>query len=88
MAIFTDNTLNGTLYVPYGTKAAYEQARGWQAFKNIVEFDPTAVESVLNAGGRVVVSVHDLSGRKLDAPSKGVNIVRYNDGTTRKIIVR
>lgn len=29
-----------------------------------------------------------LDGRRIDAPVQGVNIVRYSDGSTRKVIVR
>ena len=29
---------------------------------------------------------YDLNGRKQDAPQKGINIIRYSDGTTRKVL--
>ena len=29
---------------------------------------------------------YDLQGRKLNKPQKGINIIRYSDGTTRKIL--
>ncbi|MBR5395434.1 MAG: hypothetical protein IK144_10205 [Bacteroidaceae bacterium] len=31
-------------------------------------------------------TLFDLFGRKLSAPQKGVNIIRYSDGTTRKVL--
>lgn len=41
---FTNNVyVNATLYVPKGTKTAYEQTDGWKQFFNIVE-DPTLGE--------------------------------------------
>ena len=30
----------------------------------------------------------DISGNRLSAPSKGINIVRYSDGSVRKVIVK
>ena len=30
----------------------------------------------------------DLSGRKLDTPQKGINIIRHADGTSRKVLVK
>ena len=36
-----------------------------------------------------MVSVYDLNGRKLSAASqRGINILRMDDGTTRKVIVK
>lgn len=31
---------------------------------------------------------YDLSGRRLASKQRGVNIVRYSDGTSRKIMVK
>jgi len=35
-----------------------------------------------------VDSWHSLDGRRLSAPQKGINIVHYSDGTTRKVLVK
>lgn len=32
--------------------------------------------------------IFDLSGRKLVAPQKGINILRYSDGTSKKVLVK
>ena len=37
---------NATLYVPYGSKAAYEAADYWKEFKEIVEMEPVEPEHV------------------------------------------
>lgn len=46
----------------------------------------------IEAGEREVLAVYDLSGRKLAAPSKGINIVHYltADGTrtVEKVLVK
>ena len=31
---------------------------------------------------------YDLNGRKLGKPQKGINIIRYSDGTTRKVLIK
>jgi hypothetical protein len=36
----------------------------------------------------VAESYYSISGVKLSAPLKGVNIVKYSDGTTRKVIIK
>lgn len=36
----------------------------------------------------VVVGYYDLSGRKHCEPQKGMNIVRYSDGSVRKVLIR
>jgi hypothetical protein len=32
--------------------------------------------------------VYDLSGRRQNAPQRGMNIIRMSDGTTRKVLVK
>ena len=39
-------TANCILYVPIGTKSLYQAAAKWQDSTNIVEFDPTRIESI------------------------------------------
>ncbi len=43
-----------TLYVPEGTKSDYEAAPIWKDFQNIVEMDPTGIESVADEGLNIV----------------------------------
>lgn len=35
-----------------------------------------------------ICGYYDLSGRRLASKQRGVNIVRYSDGTSRKIMVK
>ena len=35
-----------------------------------------------------VEGYYDLNGRKFETPQRGINIIRYSNGTTRKIVVR
>lgn len=52
--------------------------------------DLTGVESVRvgQSTTSVVTGCYDLSGRKLDRPVRGVNLIRYSDGTTRKVLLK
>jgi hypothetical protein len=38
--------------------------------------------------GKTVVSRYNLSGQQIAAPVKGINIVKYSDGSTKKVIVK
>ena len=80
---------NATLYVPKGTKVLYESTNGWRQFFTIQEGDPTTgIVSTKDDVNKVEVLRYDIKGQRLNAPRKGINIVRYSDGTTEKIVVR
>lgn len=36
----------------------------------------------------IVTGFYDQNGRRIDAPAKGISIIRYSDGTTRKVVVK
>lgn len=73
---FSQNTfMNGTLYVPKGTKFAYEAKEGWKDFRNIVEGTPTSITRVTSDKQTPNAPIYDLNGRKLAEPQKGINII-------------
>ena len=72
------------LYVPQGCAQSYRDDERWNAFSEIREFDVTAVEPVATQAV-VPVEYYNLSGSKLPAPQRGINLIRYNDGTVRKV---
>ena len=65
-----------TLYVPTGSLEKYKTADIWMNFKNIVEFDATNIDDIvegsLNGGENVY---YDLNGRKVENPTHGIYIV-------------
>jgi hypothetical protein len=67
--------MNGTLYVPKGTKFAYEAKEGWKDFRNIVEGTPTSITRVTLDKETPNTPIYDLNGRKLAEPQKGINII-------------
>ncbi len=79
-----------TLYVPRGTKAAYESTKEWKDFQNIVEFDATAIEEVATTDGTIpITAIYNLGGQKVTRTAPGhVYLYRHADGTTRKQMAR
>ena len=45
----------------------------------------TGIKQVDNEGANVVTGYYSLDGQRLNTPAKGITIVRYADGTTRKV---
>ena len=78
-----------TLYVPTGSKEAYENAEYWKNFQTIVEFAPTGIDEVnAMADGSKVKSRYTVNGQATNSLQKGLNIIRFSDGTTRKVMVK
>lgn len=74
------------LYVPKGCAKKYRQAEIWKEF-DIEEMDGTGIEGVTNDSTVTEEARYDANGNMLTAPAKGLNIVRYSDGTVKKIMV-
>ena len=77
-----------TLYVPQGTKQDYWLADVWGDFGNIVEYDPTGIDKVTTSTDTKEVSRYSVNGQRLSAPTKGLNIVKYSDGSVKKVAVQ
>ena len=76
-----------TLYVPLGTKQAYWEADVWKDFGYTKEYDVTDVNKIDNHSETKEVSRYSLDGQRLASPTKGINIVRYSDGSIKKEMV-
>ena len=50
--------------------------------------DPDGIEEVKASEDAVEIARYDIQGRKIAKPQKGINIIRYSDGTTRKVLVK
>lgn len=79
---------NCILYVPKGTYDDYWLSDFGDYFENIVEFDPTGIDKTTTSTDVEEVSRYSLNGQRLAVPVKGLNIVKYSDGTVRKVVVK
>ena len=76
-----------TLYVPKGTYDNYRLSE-FGYFENIVEFDAIGIDKTTTSTDVEEVSRYSLNGQRLAVPVKGLNIVKYSDGTVRKVVVK
>jgi len=53
-----------------------------------LEFDPTGTLEPTTEFAHEVAGIYDLQGIPLSRPRKGVILVRYKDGTSRKVVIR
>lgn len=84
-----ETIINATLYVPKGSLLDYWDDNQWKKFMNIEEFDVTSIGSLnTNANDVQEVSRYSDNGQRLNIPAKGLNIVKYNNGTVKKIMVK
>lgn len=79
---------NCTVYVPKGTGNAYFRSAEFGYFYNIVEFDATGIDKVATSTIVKEVSRYSANGQRLSAPAKGLNIVKYSDGSVKKVVVQ
>ena len=76
-----------TLYVPKGTYDNYRRSE-FGYFENIVEFDATGIDKTTTSTDVKEVSRFSADGQRLAVPVKGLNIVKYSDGSVRKVVVK
>ena len=66
------------VFVPGNGLCAYE----------IVDNAASGVEGIAIDSKAVEVARYDIHGRRLTQPTSGINIVKYSDGSARKVIVK
>ena len=81
-----DGSYSALLKVPNGTKDAYANATEWNKFTNIQEI--ASVETVKTDNDNIEIARYDINSRLLNEPTKGINIVKFSNGTKRKEIVK
>ena len=82
-----------TLHVPADALDAYRNAEQWKDFENIVALtdddpNPTGIIVPSTTQQPMIVDLYDLSGRRTSQPQRGVIIVKMNNGTTKKVVVK
>ena len=76
-----------TVYVPKGTYDDYWLSE-FGYFENIVEFEATGINNVITSNDAKEHSRYSVNGQRLSAPTKGLNIVKYSDGSVKKVAVQ
>ena len=76
-----------TVYVPKGTYDDYWLSE-FGYFENIVEYDSTGIDKVTTSTDAKELSRYSVNGQRLSAPAKGLNIVKYSDGSVKKVAVQ
>ena len=77
-----------TLYVPMGTRDDYRLSGFGNYFENIVEFEATGIDKTTTSTDVEEVARYSVNGQRLSAPTKGLNIVKYSDGSVKKVAVQ
>lgn len=90
---FNYNSYHSTLWVPESSLDEYKNNYYWGKFVNIQAFDPntfdlTTLGIKTTTNDEEEVNRYSLDGRKLLAPTKGVNIIKMKDGTVKKVFVK
>ena len=80
------NKWNCELIVPDDAISAYQTADQWKEFFFI---SPNKIDEITtNVNDAIEIARYDIHGRLLSEPTKGINIIKYSDGSTRKEIVK
>ena len=75
-----------TVYVvDENAKARYQAAPPWNQYRIVVM--PTGIDNVQKDAPRIT-HLYDLSGKPLNGHQHGPVIVRYNDGSTHKLLLK
>ena len=76
-----------TVYVPKGTYDDYWLSDFGYYFENIVEFEATGIDKTTTSTDIEEVSRYSVNGQRLVGPTKGLNIVKYSNGSVKKVAV-
>ena len=90
--VFDISHYNATLHVPEVSLEAYNTTEQWMDFGIIVALTdsdptPTGIKGINNdvmTGERY----YSIDGKQIATPQRGLNIIRTNDGTTKKIVIK
>ena len=85
---FSQESREWTLYVPKGMKTVYQNSERWSYCKEIIEMETSGIDSVILNPDAKEVSRFSADGQRLAVPVKGLNIVKYSDGSARKVVVK
>ena len=80
---------NSILHVPEECVEDYNYEEPWYNFGTIVALDKqTDIKKIKNGAFHPDEVILDLIGRTVDSLQKGVNIIKYKDGSVKKVLVK
>ena len=83
--IFCLTPLETVYVVDEDAKIAYRSKYPWSQYKIVVM--PTGIEEVeTDKTAPTIVGYYDLNGKLINGKQRGTVIVRYSDGTARKVL--
>lgn len=87
---FSDTAFtNDILYVPYGTIEKYRSREVWKNFVNIVEGEPTSINtSNVDNPNATEKERYMLNGQRSAKVQPGINIIKMSNGTVKKVVVK
>ncbi len=86
--VLSDVPTTATIYVPAGTRDLYLSTNPWKKF-NIVEIAPTGIHQHTLEADNPISACYNTSGQRITKPQQGqVVIVKYADGSSRKVLVK
>ena len=86
--IFEDTPLETVYVVDEDAKTAYQVQEPWNQYAIVVVM-PTGIEELeTDKTSPSIVGYYDLSGRPINGKQRGAVILRYSDGSSRKVMVK
>ena len=83
--LFYDTPLRSVYVVDEDAKTAYQAQVPWSEYEIVVM--PTGIDEVeTDKTAPTIVGYYDLNGKLINGKQRGAVIVRYSDGTTRKVL--
>ena len=85
--IFQSTSLETVYVVDVNAKRVYLAQEPWNYYAIVVM--PTGIEELeTDKTSPSIVGYYDLSGRPINGKQRGVVILRYSDGSSRKVMVK
>ena len=80
--------LSATLYVPDASLTAYQSADVWKDFYEVKGITASGITSPMLSSSVSTAGIYNLSGCRMQKASRGINLIRMNDGRTGKTLCR
>ena len=90
---YVNHYKNSILWVPENSFEKYTMDSGWGKFMTIKgfypeSFDPSTLGIEVISKTKEEESRYSINGTKITTPSKGINIIKKADGTTKKVFIK